>query len=576
MANPLFNSRRAADALVVCLYLWLAAAMLHYVSHQAPGYDDAYNATVARNFVEGLGWSSNYHVLIPFNSTVTTGPGLLLPAALAIKLFGPDLRLPGLVNTTTMLVALALCGVLLRRLVPTPATYALLCLASLLLLSLYDHNTWAVLIGEGALAMLLTAAAALGAICVTGRRLPAAIAMGALLGLAFLTKVYALIAIAGMVGFLGWHAVFFAVDAAERKALGRQLLAMAVGAAVVVAPWLAYQHISLAELNPAELRARAEFSTQFFRYYGSGVGQWLDAPDKLEYLRQNTTDNFLIFADYLQLGGFSRVAAAAVPAVALVAALAALCRRPTSALDLLIGLLACGAAAHWAWFFFIKSGPWIHYVRIPVMLSCLLVPLLIARFVPRGAAVAAGAAVLLLILLPQPKQNAWADIMLFRNHDQTELLEQEKLIALARAQPPGTVVGCNWLVFRQLQYVLPADQQPRDCVLIIKEQLRMTPAPTQETLPAGEPAIVHFPQPITFKLVLGGYLDYTKFAIPLVTDIEPYCTRSPDPDRRYVLAECRVESLPRELALRIQEYAPLHLSGVTPPLETGGDQHASH
>lgn len=60
-------------------------------------YDAGYNASIAKNIANGLGYVSSYSELIMFNRQVTTGPVMIFPLALAIRMFGNLYYLPGLV-----------------------------------------------------------------------------------------------------------------------------------------------------------------------------------------------------------------------------------------------------------------------------------------------------------------------------------------------------------------------------------------------------------------------------------------------------------------------------------------------
>ena len=73
--------------------------------------DEAFNLTVVRNLVEGLGYTSDGMLsgndLAPFDTRISTGPVILLPAAL-LHLLGIDLVLSGRLVTAAFAVALGL------------------------------------------------------------------------------------------------------------------------------------------------------------------------------------------------------------------------------------------------------------------------------------------------------------------------------------------------------------------------------------------------------------------------------------------------------------------------------------
>lgn len=55
---------------------------------QYPDYDSSYNASVSKNLASGLGYVTSYDSYYFNNYEITTGPTLLIPASLIVKLFG--------------------------------------------------------------------------------------------------------------------------------------------------------------------------------------------------------------------------------------------------------------------------------------------------------------------------------------------------------------------------------------------------------------------------------------------------------------------------------------------------------
>lgn len=73
-------------------------------------YDDAYNATIAKNIAFGHGYVSSYNGVFLFPPRVTVGIPLVLPVALAIKVFSNQLWVPSV--ATSFIVLLLLLAVM--------------------------------------------------------------------------------------------------------------------------------------------------------------------------------------------------------------------------------------------------------------------------------------------------------------------------------------------------------------------------------------------------------------------------------------------------------------------------------
>ena len=79
-------------------------------------YDDAFIATAAKNLAMGAGYSSSYHGIDRFDPEISTGPVIVLPTALLIRLLGNEYWVPGLAITLLIWATLLLLIVRMRPL----------------------------------------------------------------------------------------------------------------------------------------------------------------------------------------------------------------------------------------------------------------------------------------------------------------------------------------------------------------------------------------------------------------------------------------------------------------------------
>src|SRR6478735_1628069 len=82
-----------AAALLFALFAFLVINHAFFFTMDA---DEAYNATTAKNWLLGYGYSSSIGVIFPFDPYISSGPAYTFLVGIAIKLFGnnPDVVKP--------------------------------------------------------------------------------------------------------------------------------------------------------------------------------------------------------------------------------------------------------------------------------------------------------------------------------------------------------------------------------------------------------------------------------------------------------------------------------------------------
>jgi hypothetical protein len=231
-------------------------------------YDHSLNATAAKSLATGHGYATfRYGVAKPFDPIVTTGPTLIVPAALAIWFFGNRYWAPGLASAVLNGVLITLVCLSARRLWPgcgRGLAFAAVLLAAvpLCLYGIYYYTLY----GEAVCAWFTL----LGVLRYyrEPRRLRTAVQAACWFGAAYVTKslsALALVAV-GLAAMLSWLA------GCERAGRGAVRLAVMIG--VYAALCVGYQaardgyvrHYGYAlETHRAEERA-------MFIDHGSGIG----------------------------------------------------------------------------------------------------------------------------------------------------------------------------------------------------------------------------------------------------------------------------------------------------------------
>jgi hypothetical protein len=533
--------QRLAQLLAVLLLALFVAAMLYQAAYQELLYDDAFNASIAKNFGLGLGWVSSYHDYLPFNPRVTTGPTLILPLAAAVALLGPVSWLPSLTNSVLMLCLLMLCLGQLRGQMPR-GNWWRCAVAILLLLSLYDRNTWVVFIGDGVLALLLALVfLRLGPALSRGPAVSYWL-LGVLCGLALLSKLYALIALVALpVTWCLYH-----WQHAVRPSVKLPLW-FAAGAALLLIPWQLYRSYSLASLAPAALADHAEFSSEFFLKAGSGLGPLLQSDNIPAYLAENLQRNFALLARHLDAYGYGTWLTALLLLCTVAITLRLVLKAGKSEFEWSLTALGLGACAHFGWFLLFMHSPWIHYARIPMILCIFLIPLYFSPALK--SRISLGAAVLLLVLLPGEKVQAWSEFMTLQAETARGTRDLSALIeAIPKTEYPQPLAGCGWLVPRMLEYRLPGSKHMQDCMLLIQSQLQ------QDNPVIGDSKIV-LPKPVVFTIPMHNFLwDWAGRGHRMEQSIKQYCTQSLYQNYSYSLLACEVSELSPQLARYLQDY----------------------
>jgi hypothetical protein len=536
-----FRLHRIVPVIALLLLAWFAAAMLHEATFKELLYDDAYNASVAKNFSLGQGWVSSYHQYIPFNPRVTTGPTLLLPLATAIALIGHPAWLPSVINTLLMLAVLLLCLRQVQQQLDQSQRWPVIA-TILLLLSMYDRNTWVVFIGDGVLALLLVyLLLKLGP--ALSRNQPADyLVLGLAAGLAILSKLYAVIALTALP--LCW-CLYQWQTGTRPDWRGPALLLSA--AAALLAPWQLYRYLSLATLPAPLLADHGEFSRQFFLKAGSGLGPLLAADKPLAYLAANLQRNFSLLSDHLDIYGLGPVFAALLLLTVAGVGLRLVFKPGKTSLEWSLTALALAAGAHLGWFLLFMHSPWIHYARIPLLLSIFLLPLYFSHWL-KGRAVMM-LTLLLLVSLPQLKQQDWANFATLQAQPGQGTEDLSALIsALETTAYPAPLAGCGWLVPRMLEYRLAGSLHMQDCMLLLKAKL---PAQIE---PDGNGS-VKLVEPVVFTIPMHNFLwDWAGRGHKMERSIKQYCQPSLYHNHNYSILPCKVSAVSPQLARYLQSY----------------------
>ena len=335
------------------LILFFTIVYSHVFSSQLGTADDAAIALAARNLAEGNGYATSasfdgVYGIDKFSEGITTGPTLVLPAALLILIFGNTLWVPGFVVTTFCLILLVL---IFRSLQKQTNLMRALLFSNLLIFFFYNitaglHFTnWYVLLGEipatflGILAVILLAGSP------NNRKV--IIYSGFLFGLAFTTKMLSLLS---FLPIIGWF-VFSLIKAKHnrKKLIINYLLAVLA----FLIPYLLFEIWKLLSLG---------FAAYIENWYA-----FINLFDQLS----GTNDNSSVFAlfptrskEMLNHFGFTPLLLVLIGGV--VAFLIYKYSNNTS-IKIVFTILMLGAVSHLLYWVFLSTG-WHRYALIGLLL----------------------------------------------------------------------------------------------------------------------------------------------------------------------------------------------------------------
>jgi hypothetical protein len=244
-SDPLIRQRASVLFLGFSVLLFLAPQLGKVLSIGLCCADDGYFAMIAKRFSEAgaYGLPTSNDTVSLFNGEIGTGPALILPVALATKLFGARLWVPGGMALLIFCVQISAATRLIGRVTERWRAYHWVAVALLSLIAVTPYQDYvAYMIGEPtAFGYVLVGGALLSFYSDQDRALRAA---GLCFGLALLTKYLALFSAAGVgLAFLisefrhhGW------------RRTGEKLLQIATCAA---APLILFEAVKFLTLGPS-------------------------------------------------------------------------------------------------------------------------------------------------------------------------------------------------------------------------------------------------------------------------------------------------------------------------------------
>jgi 4-amino-4-deoxy-L-arabinose transferase-like glycosyltransferase len=484
--------RHAATLLAGLAVLLLATATL-YARDVGFHFDEFFFLDAARTLaIHGQYATFSNGQLHPFDPYLSTGPTVIVPIALAFRLFGVDYLVARLVMVALMPLLFALVYLTTRelhgRVAAVVAAGFLLCVPDLWLYAL-------TVLGEVPATLFLLAAVLA---MVRGERarsrLPHYALAGALLGLAVLTKLVLALALGAFGVVVLW----------ARVREGRWCRALLAASATALLVLLSWELVQVVALGPAAyLRMRGEFWHIFT--LESGIDHWRAAG--IHGWARSVAE--LVVANVAALRGEASLRV--VPAIALVAVVlleALRGARLATAHWRLHALLAAFLVPYLLWFFLARHSPWFRLL-VPAYLVCALY---VAAFLVRAGRTAyrgtrrhldlvrlavAGYVVVDLCVIPF-LLNVQEVAHTYR--DQPAATDLQLVDAIRQRVPPEARIGYwGWLQAPEIAFFLPNEFYD-----VSQDRYRAALVPGQDFLLATRVQRAAAPETWTAQLQLCG------------------------------------------------------------------------
>jgi|GEM_PF-4501112 len=445
--------------LLLFLIIGLEGAFSHY-----PAYDDAYNATVAKNLASGFGYSTSYGILIPFNPEVTTGPSLLIPATILMKFIGAKYWVPSFSTLLISLVLILITFVLVYRnyaensINPSKSkfwlllSFALLCLSFFWILDISEIE----LLGEFPSGLFVVA----GILVIFRSYSKVSVIIGGiLLGLAVMSKLSSLIMVIAV--YIVWT-VFFLIDRKTIKFTGSKGVPIFLLTGLII-PIVFFESWKLISLGTRGFLDNSNSSFDFFLSNGSGINETLSLEGGIiKYTITNLLKNFEVIKD--SPNGIFRFYLFFILLFGIMVSIFSKIR--TRAIISNINRISCAAfvatTAYFLWWLLLSSRGWYRHLQPGiVVMSFAIVISSLALFRHKAVFPLTFIMIIWIVLYP----SNWVTI-LNKKEIPSELMSATSTTInfIVNEQNDGrTLLGCGWWANRRLEYLMPSTLNFHDC-----------------------------------------------------------------------------------------------------------------
>jgi hypothetical protein len=459
----LINYRNILSVLAVATFIFISYQVVNLAYTSSPLYDDSYNATIAKSLAFGIGYVSSYHEFIQFNSEVTTGPVMLLPAALMIKIFSNKYWVPHLIGVLFSLGGLLLLGIILKSTFNDLTRFALFSIFALSGLFLFTTESygsgeggflrvWFRLLGDLPCSIMV----AIGIVLLSRNDKKNILIGGIFLGCATLIKSISLISCLATV-------LVFIVSQFKSTRFVHCIITIGLLIIAINIPSSIFRNYKKFKFNDKQLwEMHLDDEYRTLRDKGSGLGSFISSPDRISHVKNNFYRNSEILKNHLG-GSFSFWCLISVLFCGTIL-LVASCKNSMRYIIATIGMCVILNLAWWLGF---SDRGWIRHFIPGITLIFLLLGLLVAN--TTNLKIRSIMIIFIVVvfgikskeIFPMLKWNWEKEPRLLALINTTNYLSKQK--------PP--FLGCDWWAHRDLEYMLPKFKNFVDCLKLTENEI---------------------------------------------------------------------------------------------------------
>ena len=429
---------------IVLLLSFFTIVYAHVFSLQLGSGDDALISVAARNLAEGNGYTlsvpyGNNPELDKFSPGITTGPTLVIPASIIIKLVGNTLWAPGFTTASFCFVLLLFIIYFLKKRFNLTTT---LLFSLTLIFFLYNITTgkhfshWYLILGEMPATFLNITALII--IADSPYRRKHIIIACLLFGLAFTTKMLSLL---GFLPLLAWFLITLIREKKNRKQL---LINYLLGVAFFLVPFFLFELWKFISLGFNEyINNWVGFLKLFSHLSGAEKASSSSFIDQF-ILRNDLLHNYFGFSIYVLL------------VIAIITGVIILLYADKRFIKLLFVLLMAGSFLHLFYWVFFSLG-WVRYALIGLFLFFAALSLLVFIKLPKG--IIPTIIILIAIIFLKPLSELKKPIIHFQQNGFNYCLRLENLQKtvsfLENYKQDKPFISAWWASVADIEYAMP-------------------------------------------------------------------------------------------------------------------------
>lgn len=463
------------------LFLVFAASVINHAFFFMLDADEAYNATTAKNWLLGYGYSSSIGVIFPFDPYISSGPAYTFLVAIPIKIFGND---PDVIKPFMALVHTSLLGLffyLVRPLLGSASRFFSFVLFCTGFFCITEFRFWHRSGGELLSLLFLVNASVLLALSWQKKSLFHAFFAGLFAVLAVLTKNQMWLCLSGLLAAM--------LAATAQDLLGKHVhwtkvvqmwVVFFLAFSPIMCAWWLYESAGLARFaseNPELYDYYLGKQWHFFSTHGSGLNLFWEIHSFPEFFKREGQLIDLAFRKFSS--GFSRFGeykawGAAGLLLAVISSIVMGFIDFFRARDPQYLFFSMPLLAFFSWAFFLNNSVFMHQMLPGIWLAVLVCGVFLLRMQWLVTALGAFAVAVMCATANQFGELSCMEIgnnaaCVYTKPNPVWKSRQQALAYLETHSLPAPLANCGWFYAHDIEFSLPGVNNIQDCMRILDD-----------------------------------------------------------------------------------------------------------